>query len=122
MMMNMNYYFLQSLKWEKCEVEELFKNPYLSVMLAVIRPNLIWNFFFVFLQYSVQDAVSSELLGYFFLDLYPRDGKYGHACMMPLQPGYKKDKGMKEMDLVNICVMLANFSKPTDKKPALLGK
>ena len=75
-----------------------------------------------FLQYSVQDAVSSELLGYFFLDLYPRDGKYGHACMMPLQPGYKKDKTMKEMDLVNICVMLANFSKPTDKKPALLGK
>ena len=77
---------------------------------------------FFFLQYSVQDAVSSELLGYFFLDLYPRDGKYGHACMMPLQPGYKKDKSMKEMDLVNICVMLANFSKPTDKKPALLGK
>ena len=25
------------------------------------------------------------------------------------------------MDLVNICTMLANFSKPTDKKPALLG-
>ena len=44
MMMNMNYYFLQSLKWEKCEVEELFKNPYLSVMLAVIRPNLFWDF------------------------------------------------------------------------------
>ena len=83
----------------------------------------VWEcFVFVFLQYSVQDAVSSELLGYFFLDLYPRDGKYGHACMMPLQPGYKKDKSMKEMDLVNICVMLANFSKPTDKKPALLGK
>ena len=78
--------------------------------------------YYYFLQYSVQDAVSSELLGYFFLDLYPRDGKYGHACMMPLQPGYKKDKSMKEMDLVNICVMLANFSKPTDKKPALLGK
>ena len=48
MVMNVNYYFLQSLKWEKCEVEELFKNPYLSVMLAVIRPNLFWDFFFVF--------------------------------------------------------------------------
>ena len=45
MMMNVNYYFLQSLKWEKCKVEELFKNPYLSVMLAVIRPNLFWDFY-----------------------------------------------------------------------------
>ena len=44
MMMNVNYYFLQSLKWGKSEVEELFKNPYLSVMLAVTRPNLFWDF------------------------------------------------------------------------------
>ena len=44
MMKNVNGYFFKSLKWEKCEVEEHFKNPYLSVMLAVIRPNLFWDF------------------------------------------------------------------------------
>ena len=33
------------------------------------------------------DVKSSELMGYFYLDMHPRDGKYGHACVMPLQPG-----------------------------------
>ena len=38
-------------------------------------------------QYEVVDVKSSELMGYFYLDMHPRDGKYGHACVMPLQPG-----------------------------------
>ena len=41
--------------------------------------------------------------------------------MMPLQPGYVNKK-TKEMVLVNVCTMLANFCKPTQNKPALLGK
>jgi len=39
--------------------------------------------------------------------------------MMPLQPGYVNKK-TKEMVLVNVCTMLANFCKPTQNKPALL--
>ncbi|KAJ1396972.1 Peptidase M3A/M3B catalytic domain [Sesbania bispinosa] len=34
--------------------------------------------------FSVFDLSSSELLGYCYLDLFSREGKYGHSCMMAL--------------------------------------
>ena len=44
---------MKSLKWG---VEELFKNPHFSVMVAVIRPNLFWDFSF---QKSFYELISS---------------------------------------------------------------
>ncbi|THF95744.1 hypothetical protein TEA_002776 [Camellia sinensis var. sinensis] len=37
--------------------------------------------------YSVYDLSSSELLGYFYLDMFSREGKYGHTCVVALQNG-----------------------------------
>ncbi|MES1907949.1 MAG: hypothetical protein MHM6MM_000974 [Cercozoa sp. M6MM] len=39
--------------------------------------------------YAVSDArdATETPLGYFYLDLHPRQGKYGHACMMDLRSG-----------------------------------
>ena len=37
--------------------------------------------------FAVRDGSSAQLMGYFYLDLHPREGKYGHAAVWPLQPG-----------------------------------
>jgi len=68
-------------------------------------------------QWRVDDAASGHTIGYFYLDLYPRDGKYGHACMMQLQPGCLGADGQRQKSVV---VMITNFSKPTAEKPSLL--
>ena len=67
--------------------------------------------------FKVQDAETKDILGYFYLDLHPRDGKYGHAAVFPLQPGCIGPEGNLQ---ASVCAMMANFSKPTDSKPALL--
>lgn len=38
-------------------------------------------------QFKVTDVASQELLGYFLMDLFPREGKYSHFCNIPMQVG-----------------------------------
>lgn len=69
--------------------------------------------------FSVWDdeAEGSGFVGYLYLDLHPRDGKYGHAANFNLQPGYIDENGKRRYPAT---ALVCNFSKPTPKKPSLL--
>jgi thimet oligopeptidase len=63
-------------------------------------------------SYLVQDRTSGSAVGIFYFDPFPREGKYSHAALFPLQPGL--------VDQIGICSLVCNFTKPTAKKPSLL--
>jgi thimet oligopeptidase len=67
--------------------------------------------------YSIHDAASGEQLAHFYLDLFPREGKYGHAAEFPLIMSRRLEDGSYQNP---VCAMVANFTKPTATAPSLL--
>ncbi len=69
---------------------------------------------------EVSDKTTKDVLGYLYLDLYPRpsDGKYGHFAMFTIRSGkYLFDKGYYLRPVVAI---VGNFPEPTSERPSLL--
>lgn len=69
--------------------------------------------------FSVWDDASEGdgFVGYLYLDLHPRPGKYGHAANFNLQPGFLYENGTRRYPAT---ALVCNFSKPTQTKPSLL--
>lgn len=67
-------------------------------------------------MYEVFDVESNKRLGYFYLDLFPRENKYSHAAHF----GIGKGKQTKDGYQYPIASLVCNFTKPEGDKPSLL--
>jgi Zn-dependent oligopeptidase len=71
--------------------------------------------------YDNQNNEKGHLIGHFYIDLYPRDGKYGHAAAFTLKQAYiPYSEDMCNERSTPISAMVCNFTRPTKDKPSLL--
>jgi thimet oligopeptidase len=69
-------------------------------------------------EWAVSDAKDGRYIGDFYLDLFPRDGKYTHFANFPLLPARRLADGSMRPPLSAI---IGNWPKAAPGKPALLS-
>lgn len=97
--------------------------------------DIVWNKDVELFSVWDDEGEGSGFVGYLYLDLFPREGKYGHAANFNLQPvrlnqslklkviywiltqGFIDKSGKRRYPAT---ALVCNFSKPTSKKPSLL--
>ncbi|KAL9226305.1 hypothetical protein vseg_002135 [Gypsophila vaccaria] len=67
--------------------------------------------------FSVFDLSSGELMGYAYLDLYSREGKYGQTCVLPLQNGSLSSNDARQVPIV---LLLTDILKEDTCSPVVL--
>lgn len=68
--------------------------------------------------YFVKDKSDGHAVGFFYMDMFPREGKYSHAALFPLQANLAPSHAFPGQ--VGVCSLVCNFTKPTSSKPSLL--
>ncbi|PKA49920.1 thimet oligopeptidase [Apostasia shenzhenica] len=69
------------------------------------------------LLYSIRDSSSNELLGYVYVDLLSRDGKFGHTCVLSLQNGCSSTKVARK---IPVTLLIFNCTKQIDDAPVMM--
>lgn len=67
--------------------------------------------------FSVFDLSSNDLLGYFYLDIYKREGKYTHTCVVALQNGALSSTGARQ---IPVALLISQIQKDVVGHPSLL--
>ncbi|GFP94493.1 probable thimet oligopeptidase [Phtheirospermum japonicum] len=67
--------------------------------------------------FSVLDLSSGELMGYFYLDMYTREGKYGHTCVVALQNG----SCINSTRQIPVALLICQLQKEANGHPGLLS-
>jgi thimet oligopeptidase len=68
--------------------------------------------------WGVTDAKTGEPMGLFYLDMFPREGKFNHFAEFPIQQGRLLPSGIYMRPTV---ALLCNFPQPANGAPALLN-
>jgi thimet oligopeptidase len=68
--------------------------------------------------YAVSDAKTGEPLGLFYLDMFPRDGKYHHFAQFGIIEGKLLPDGKYQRP---VCALICNFPTPTRDHPSLMS-
>jgi thimet oligopeptidase len=68
--------------------------------------------------YTVSDAKTGEPLGLFYLDMFPREGKYHHFAQFGIIEGKLLPDGKYQRP---VCALICNFPPPQPDKPSLMS-
>ena len=68
--------------------------------------------------FVVEDAKSGIPIGCFYLDMFPREGKFNHFACFPQTPGRVLADGRYELP---VSALVCNFPPPSPDKPSLLS-
>ena len=67
--------------------------------------------------YEIRNRGSEEPIAFFYADLFPREGKFGHAACFSIAGGMREDDGHYREP---VAAIVANFTKPGPGSPSLL--
>ena len=68
--------------------------------------------------YAVSDARTGEPMGLFYLDMFPREGKYNHFAQFGIVEGKLLPDGKYQRP---VCALICNFPAPTKDHPSLMS-
>ena len=83
---------MESLKFVMRIAEKMFGIRYTQIQARLWHPEV--------LAYAVSDAASGQPLASLYVDLYPRDGKYGHAAVFSFRNGAARSGRVPQAALV----------------------
>ncbi len=69
------------------------------------------------LLYEIRDRATDVPIAHFYADLFPREGKFGHAAVFQLVAGHRRADGSYATPA---CAIVANFTRPGADQPSLL--
>ncbi len=94
-------------------VFEIYQN-FLGLTFKKVTP--LWSWHEDVKLIEIYKTESGQLLGYLFLDLYPRDNKYSHACHY----GHIDSYFTNGQHTPSVATIITNFPKPCGDIPGLL--